>query len=388
MGQMTRPHDVFDVAICGGGLIALSTALHARTAGFGVVVIGTDTPGIASLAAAGMLTPACEYDSWLPRSWFDLLEAGRRYYPEFLRWAFPGGATDVGYRPSDFLLMDLREGSLDRNERTRLFEALEIECAELDAGQVCSLEPQVHHDAIRGGVLIKNQGLVNPRLLRAAMEARARTLGCEVALDLVSAIESRGGRYELTLASGRGIRAKTLVIASGAWSRDVGALLGLDVPTCPVKGQMLELTGPPNLISTVLFMPVGGCGSILERSPGHYIAGTSEEYTNPSPSNSVAVVGRILQRIQEVLSGAGALTIRAMWSGFRPMLPDELPMIGPVAGENIIVATGHHRNGVLLAPLTGLVVTQLLQDERPSVDLSRFAYGREFRKHARFAAKF
>jgi glycine oxidase len=166
--------------------------------------------------------------------------------------------------------------------------------------------------------------------------------------------------------------------------------IGFDValPICPVKGQMIRMRGRPDLFSRVLFMPIGGCSSILQRSPGEYIAGTSEEYLDPTAGNTVAVSASILSRVAALLHEGAGLELDALWSGFRPMTPDELPVLDRVRDGRLFIATGHHRNGVLLSAITGRLIAEMLREVPPSAELSTFRYDRSVRKHGRFALKY
>jgi len=137
----------------------------------------------------------------------------------------------------------------------------------------------------------------------------------------------------------------------------------------------------------VVFMPAGGCGSIVERSPGRYVVGTSEEYVTVDTANTAGVIAAILSRLGRVLPAARNWEIADMWCGFRPMHADELPSLGRIPGLPVVVAAGHHRNGVLLTPLTGQIVAQTVADKAER-NLSLYRPDRPQRRHARFASKY
>jgi glycine oxidase len=179
-----------------------------------------------------------------------------------------------------------------------------------------------------------------------------------------------------------------VIIAAGAWSFEVAEKFHLEVPVSPVKGQIVQLSGVSGLLKHILYMPVGACGCLLERAPGIYITGTSEEYTSAEVTNTSKVVAAILTRINEVFLPAGDFIIDDMWSGFRPITPDEQPIISLSSDLRIILATGHFRNGVLLSPLTGLIVKSLLEEREPAVNIQPYHYARKFHAQYRFASAY
>ncbi|MDQ0790767.1 glycine oxidase [Streptomyces sp. B3I8] len=378
-----------DVAVVGDGLIGLSAALHLQKSGHRVAVVGGPSTGRASTAAAGMLTPACEYDPWMCQQFLDLLKAGFSYYKHFLRsdWTTP---EQVDYRITDFTLTDLSEREESLRERMDWMPQLGFDCDWLEAEEVCAREPALSPAAVRGAIRIRDEAVVNPIALWeklgnavAAQSGRAHTGG-------LAEIGEQGERIVLAAGDGSRVVADRVLLAAGAWTADVARLAGLEVPLCPAKGQMMRLSGPPHAVSSVIFMPAGGCGSIVERRPGSYIVGTSEEYLVPDEHNTAGVVGTVLSRLCEVVPDAAHWQFEDMWAGFRPMTSDELPVLGVTDDRRFLVATGHHRNGILLAPITGRLIADAVSGRSPvdGLDLSPFRYGRHLRPHARFAAKY
>ncbi|MFD7101560.1 NAD(P)/FAD-dependent oxidoreductase [Streptomyces celluloflavus] len=376
-----------DVAVVGDGLIGMSTALHLRRRYLSVAVIGGTTQGRASTAAAGMLTPACEYDPWMPQEFYELLREGLDYYPPFLS-AFGFTPESVGFRSTDFTLLDLVERPDSLQSRTEWMDKYGIENRWLSPAEVCDAEPHLSPRTFRGAIRIKDEAVVNPRALLQAMTEWASAEECPVLVGGLTGVDDEHGRLRLTTGEGDTVIADQVVVAAGSWSGQVGRAFGLDIPVCPVKGQIVRLAGPPGLLRSVAFMPSGGCGSIVSRSPGEYIVGTSEEYLRPETDNTAGVVGTILSRLCAVVPEAAEWRIEEMWSGFRPMTSDELPILARADDPRIVVATGHHRNGVLLTAVTGRLVAALIDDEAPGLSLDRFRYGRPLRPHTRFATKY
>ncbi|MFH8979872.1 NAD(P)/FAD-dependent oxidoreductase [Streptomyces varsoviensis] len=378
-----------DVAVVGDGLIGLSSALHLQQSGRRIVVLGGPAAGRASTAAAGMLTPACEYDPWMCRQFLDLLKSGLSYYKTFLHsdWTTP---EQVDYRSSEFTLTDLGESEESLRDRMDWMPGLGFDCDWWDTSEVCAREPHLSPTAVRGAIRIRNEAVVNPIALWEEMGRAMAARGGKTYSEGLVGVEEQGERVSLVTGGGVQVVADRVVLAAGAWTADVARLAGLEVPLCPAKGQMVLLRGTPHAIGSVVFMPTGGCGSIVERRPGSYVVGTSEEYLVPDEHNTAGVVGTVLSRLCGVVPDAAHWRIEGMWAGFRPMTSDELPVLGVADDRRFLVATGHHRNGILLAPLTGRLIADAVNGDVPfdGLDLSPFRYGRPLRPHARFAAKY
>lgn len=380
----------YDVLIVGGGLIGLCSAAHLLSSQRSIGVIMGTHKGIASLAAAGMLAPTCEWNAEMPLTWLEFLRQGRDYYPSFLQQIGNALATqsDLGYAQRRFLLLDLIEKTTDLAQRLANLWAVGSAVAWLSRQEVVVLEPQINPDVIRGAIAITDDGIVNPRALHRVLCAYLAERGVDLIAGNVQAVDDRGDDLELTLDSDVHLRGSRVVIAAGAWSYEVAATFHLSAPVMPVKGQIIQLSGPPGLVNSVLFMPAGACGCFFERSPGLYITGTSEEYVSPEVTNTSRVVAAILTRVNEVLYPAGELVIHDLWSGFRPFTPDELPIIGWSTDPRVLLATGHFRNGILLAPLTGLIVSELLEGRESPVDLRLYAAQRPFLTPYRYGSAY
>jgi glycine oxidase len=377
-----------ETLVVGGGLVGLASAWHLVRAGRRVTVLAPEHPGTASTAAAGMLTPGCEWNGWMPRHFLELLVAGRDYYPEFLADLTGGDGADgyrVGYRTTDFLYLDSRERDEQMERHHAALSAAGLDVTHLDLRETLRHEPGLNLDPVRGSLRIRGDAVVDPRAVLGELRAR---LADVLVPDGVADITDHGDRFTVRTAGGRVLSAERLVLAAGAWTQEVAGLLGLDVPVAPIRGQIVELRGAPGAVRTVLYIATGACGSVVERYPGTYVVGTSEEGTSATVANTPAVVAAVLSRVSSLVPALSTMSITDMWSGFRPTTPDEMPVIGAVDGGRIVLATGHYRNGVLMGPVTGRLVCDLVTGAAPALDLEPYRPARSFGKQYRLAARY
>lgn len=268
--------------------------------------------------------------------WLELLQARKDYYPEFLSgWTAP---EQVGYRASDFMLLDLYESAEPIGPRIEWLPRIGVDCAWLKPAEVCEREPNLSPVAFRGGIRVRDEAVIDPISLWEALGHEVDARGVVRVTEGVVGFGDQGNDIQVETGAGT-IRAGRVVIAAGSCSAELAQMAGLEVPVCPDKGQMLLLRGPAHMVNSVLFMPSGGCGSVLERAPGLYVLGSSEEWLRPVADNTVGVIGTLLSRLSTVLPAAAEWSIERMWAGFRSMSPDLLPLIG--FGPDPPVHCGH-----------------------------------------------
>lgn len=354
-----------DVIIIGGGVIGASIAREvSKFCSRDVAVIDGNHPGKASLAAVGMLTPACEWDTWTGQSTLDILNDGKRELfalAETLATELDWHPSQLGFRFCRFTMLAFQPDTRRTQERChKLLDAGE-EVVWLTRDELCDQEGGLNRDSVYGAISIGGQGLINPRLLLDALKLSAMRSGAVWYSDyIVSSIERHKNKWLVRSSDGLTLSCNELVVAAGAWSYEVCNLLGHYIPTTPVRGQIIELTGPENITNSVVFMPGAGCGSFAERAPGKYLLGTSEEHTSVDALPTVQVVANLFDRGERVFRRFNELRISDIWTGFRPATTDDQPIVGSL-GEGLHVATGHHRNGIMLSALTGTIVGNLLK---------------------------
>ena len=363
-----------DVAIVGGGAIGCAIARRAALAGLRVRVLERATPGAeASSAAAGMLSPLAEAHG--PGPFLDLLLASRALYPAFAAALRDETGADVGYDDAGTLYLSLREEDDAELEHRHGWQSEAKLCVErLTAGEAREMEPALS-PAVRFALRFPGDHQVDSRALSAALWKAAERAGAEVRLGAEAAALLRdGGRAAgVALADGTRVAAGAVVIAGGSWA---GRIEGLPraLPVEPVHGQLLALHPHPPLLRHVVDSPRG---YLVPRASGRVVAGATAERVGYHKAVTAAGLHRLLSAAIEAAPGLAAAPVAETWSGLRPGTPDGLPILGADPDfPNLLYATGHFRNGILLTPLTADLVVSLLLGDTPSMDLAAYSITR------------
>ncbi len=362
---MATTNGATDVLVIGGGVIGLSIAWRARERGMSVIVLERDAlGGGTSRVAAGMLAPVAEAEFG---------EAGRRALELGLRsaaiWAAfaeqlgAASGVDVGLLATGTLVLARDEDEARELRRQIEFrDSLGLRTEQLLPSEARHREPALA-PAMRLALCAPDDHSVDPRALLSALRVACENVGVQLREHApVARVESVGERVGgVTLASGEKLAAGQIVLAAGAWS---GALYGVPdpVPVRPVRGQLLRLRDPagPGLLGTVVRFEGG---YVVPRADGRYVLGATVEERGFDTEPDAGGVYELLREAHELLPGISELKIEELCVGLRPGTPDNAPAIGPGALEGLTWATGHHRNGILLAPLTAELVVGLLNGD-------------------------
>jgi glycine oxidase len=364
-----------DVAIVGGGIIGLSCAWRARARGLSVTVFERGATGRgASHVAAGMLAPVAEAE--FGDAGRRLLELGlrsARMWPEFAAELQAAGATDVGLSRTGTLIVARDDDEARELERQLAFRrSLGLRAQRLRAS-VARERERALAPTVRLAVEAPDDHSVDPRVVLRALREACRAGGVAVRENAdVQALISDGSPARargLALRGGERVACGQIVLAVGAWTGQIGGLPGeARVPVRPVKGQILRLRDPagPGLLGRVLRFEGG---YLVPRGDGRYVLGATVEERGFELEPTAGGVYQLLRDASELLPGIDELQIEELSVGLRPGTPDNAPLIGPGAVAGLVWATGHHRNGILLAPLTAELVAGMLAGE----EQSRFA---------------
>ncbi|MFD4118150.1 glycine oxidase ThiO [Streptomyces niveus] len=374
-----------DVLVVGGGIIGLVTAWRAAQRGLGVAVVDPEPGGGAALVAAGMLAAVSELDHG-EQTLLGLNIASARLYPDFVAELESVTGQDTGYRACGTLAV-----ALDSDDRAQLRElhALQrrsgLESEWLTGRECRRLEPMLA-PGVRGGLRVDGDHQIDPRRLAAALVTACERTGVVFHRAWAERLRVAGDRAAgVTLAGGpeRGaeLDAGQVVIAGGSLS---GRLAGVpdDVvaPVRPVKGQVLRLTVPrpyaPFLSRTLRAEVRGSHIYLVPRENGELVLGATSEELGWDTTVTAGGVYELLRDAHELLPGITELPLTETRAGLRPTSPDNAPLLGPTALPGLHLATGHHRNGVLLTPVTGQVMATVLTTGELPDDARPFAPGR------------
>jgi glycine oxidase len=363
-----------DVVVVGGGAIGLAVARRAALGGRSVVVLERGTPGMeASWAAAGMLSPLAEANG--PGPFLDLLLAARRTYPAFAAALREETGQDVGYGDAGTLFLSLRgEDDAELEERFAWQSAAGLCVQTLTAEDARKVEPAIN-PAVRFALRFPGDHQVDSRALGAALWTAAARAGADVrrGAQAVRVLRDGGRASGVALADGTRVDADAVVIAGGSWAGRIGGLPRA-LPIEPVHGQLLAVETAPPLFRHVVDSP--RC-YLVPRASGRVIAGATSERVGWRKAVTPAGVRRLLDGAVEIAPALDHVPLVETWSGLRPGTPDGLPVLGADPDvPNLLYATGHFRNGILLTPLTGDAVGALLLGEPPAVDLAPYSIAR------------
>lgn len=354
---------VADVAVIGGGVIGLAVAWRAAGAGASVVVCDPDPGGGASWAAAGMLAPVTESRVG-EAALTELCIASLRRWGDFARQLEEASGCPVGLRTEGTVAV-----AVDGDDRRALdhlaaiHRDLGLASRPLTGRECRQLEPLLT-PRVRGGLDIPGDHQVDNRLLVAALQVACAKEGVETVAAPVVAVEAAGGRVGAVVTEGgETIAAGCAVLAAGCRSPEVALPAGagrrsgrlrVRLPVRPVKGQILRLRAAPELAPsrTVRALVRGVPVYVVPRTSGQVVVGGTMEEMGFDTTVTAGAVADMLRAAVEVLPAVAEMELVDAVARLRPATPDNGPILGPGPLPGLIYATGHHRNGILLTPIT------------------------------------
>lgn len=349
----------WDVVIIGGGVIGLTLSIALRKRGIKVLVVERGEPAReASHAAAGMLAD-CPLEIPVPLQ--ALATASARMYPEFVHEIQDESGMNVDLRDHGSLLI----GPLD-------MEPLDPNPARPASppdsplpAPLAELEPALG-DPNRPARFFAERS-VDPRALSAAALHAARHREVDISSGTsVQQVLAENGRISGVQAEKTTYHAPVVVNCAGAWA---GNLPPIELPIRPVKGQMLALVGPAILAHVIRSPEV----YIVPRSDGRTLVGSTLEEAGYDKRTDADTIRRLHRAAIRLVPGLQQARMLEAWAGLRPGTPDDLPILGKMAAAGYYIAGGHFRDGILLAPVTALVMAQIIAGETPDFDLSAFS---------------
>jgi glycine oxidase len=376
----------WDAIIVGAGIIGLALAIELNKQGLRVLVVEKGEPGReASWAAGGMLV---DFPAETRPELRELATASARMYPEFVHELEDESGLKIDLRSVGTLLfLDSHLDSLqDQNLQTSYSPLLPASLPEL--------EPALRvPDGIKARftALYLRERCVDPRDLTAAAIAAARHRNIDFSSgDHVLAVEVADGKACGVRTNKTQLAAGMVVNCAGAWAGQIGVGTGASpvqaeqssagflVPTRPVKGQMLYVAMPEKELVRHVVRTVGWKPDVylIPRSDGRMLIGTTAEEAGFNKQTVPETIQKLRQSALDLVPRLADARFLSAWAGLRPGTPDGLPILGATATPGYFVATGHFRDGILLAPVTARVMVQMMIGQTPQIDLSKFSAGR------------
>lgn len=338
----------WDVIISGAGIIGVSLALELRSRGANVLVLDAGEPGKeASSAAAGMLAGS---DPDTPEALHRLTHESAALYPEFVEKLESSSGIKVDFRRGAIALLHPGKQPADY----QLISSAELR----------KLEPALDARGYQA-YLIGGENSVDPDLLMRAALAAARNAGVEIRGQTRVQRMTGSGAQVKVIADNEHFLARVAVNCQGAWS---GA------PVRPRKGQMLYLQPEnPALLKHVVRSPEV---YLVPRSSGKVLVGATVEDVGYDKSVAQQMIHRLHSDAAQFVPELASAAVVASWAGLRPGTPDDLPILGRTETPGVFIASGHFRNGILLAPITALIMADLIAGKASALDIDAFSPAR------------
>jgi glycine oxidase len=359
----------FDVAIIGGGIIGGSIAFELAQRKLRVVILERQQPGReASWAAAGMLAPVPDSPGDEPL--MPLAKASLTLYPDFVAAVESLSGFSIGFRPKPTIHAFFPpNGESERNTMVAELRRMDIAVETVSVREARFAEPALG-ESVQAAVLLPEEASIEPRILTEAVLAAAARHGAQIRTGAaVASLLQEGSRVTGVIAGGSRIAAGRVVLAAGCYSGEIKGL-GPYAPTHPVRGQMAALRPADSQLSHVLR---SNRGYVVPRNNGNVVAGSTLENVGFKKYVTPSGLGQILAAAVELAPALSDAEIVETWAGLRPGTPDELPLLGPTDLEGLLIATGHYRNGILLAPVTAKLICEWIVDGRASEAVERFS---------------
>jgi Glycine/D-amino acid oxidases (deaminating) len=399
---------MYDVLIVGGGVIGLSLAWDLARHGQSVHVIDRGLPGReASWAGAGILPPANRATAIHPYD--QLCGLSSELHPEWAHELKSLTGIDTGYRCCGGLYLARTSGeaaSLAAWAANQAALGVAVgkltgdELAEIEPGLVAAADRNARSEPSSQNSVLSTQysasgaefaaprraqagnafllpdeaQLRNPRHLRALLEA-CQVAGVNISANVAAAeVAVEGGEVHEIATSIGPLRAQRYCFTAGAWTGQLLGNLGLPIAVLPLRGQMVmfRCSRPP-----IRHIVNEGSRYLVPRDDGRVLAGSTEEEVGFDKRTTEGAIAELAAFARALVPALNDISIEQSWAGLRPASFDGLPYLGQLPGlANAYIAAGHFRSGLFLSPATAVVMSQLLRDEPPQIDLAPFRVGR------------
>jgi glycine oxidase len=359
----------YDIVVIGAGVIGSSIAFELAKEGLRVGLLDRQPPGReASWAAGGML--ACGAEMMGTVGLVALVRTSLALYPEFVRAVEEASGRDTGYRAEGTLILFFPpEAERRATELVKEQHRLELEAEKLAGDEARALEPAISKQA-ESAVRLPQEASVDNRALVEAVVAAGEKQGVEVRAGVaVTGIAMEKDRATGVQAGAERIPAGQVVVAAGCYT---GLIPGVAryAPTRPVRGQMAALEAPAVRLRQTVRSELG---YLVPRPNGRIVAGSTLEEVGYEKGLTAGGLKRVLTGAVEMVPALAGAAVVETWSGLRPDTPDHLPVLGPTDITGLSIATGHFKDGILLAPVTARLAREWITGQPVSIRLEEFS---------------
>ena len=370
------------VAVIGGGVIGLGLGWRLAKAGCPVTVFERDEAGrAASWAAGGMLAAGVETEPGEEALW-QLASRSQHLWPDFRYALQADGGRDIGYRDEGTMVVALNRDDLEQLRFNYEFQrSLGIELEWLSSTEARRREPYLN-TGTAAAYFCKNDHQVDNRHVVDALRAALLKAGGKLREHAEASVEMAGGRAVGVRVGDEVIPADVVVVAAGAWARNVGGLPEeVRPPVRPIRGQLLYLRMNPNepLVRHVIWAPKA---YIIPRRDGRLLIGATTEERGFDTRPTAGGVFSLLEGAWRAFPGIEELVLEEIVVGFRPGSRDDAPILGPTSVEGLVMATGHHRNGILLLPVTVEAISRYILKGKVMPEIEAYRPDRFVKKPA------
>lgn len=348
-----------DVLIIGGGITGCAIAYYLRQSNGDVTVLDQGEIGAqASRAAAGLLAPLGSLSG--PGPLADLLLASWAVFPTLVPELENITGLAVGYHQTGALRI-VRNPKNIANLRKRMaaWQPLGLTMHWLSGSEAHQREPLLAPDT-SAAIYAPQEGQIKAPLLTSAFAQAATHRGAKLhSHQQVLSIQHTGNKViSVCTAQGETVACNHLILANGAWANTLGRFLQVELPVTPQRGQILSLQQPSTPLQHIIF---GEALYLAPKQDNTIIVGATKEEVGFDTSITVGGVSWLLNSALHLIPSLASCPINQIWTGFRPKTPDNLPILGKAPGwDNVTVAVGHGSVGIMLSPITGKTIAELL----------------------------
>jgi len=354
------------VIIVGGGIIGLSIAYKLLKLGIDIVLLEKEILGKgASWVAGGMLAPQSE---GLEGDFLQFCLSSREMYPSFVEEIESDTGIETGYWNCGILKLAFSKQEEDEIKKDiERYKKLGLKAEWLDKKDIQKEIKNIGKEVI-GGALYEQDAQIDNRKLVLALANFVKQNAKVYEFEEVKEILTENGKFKAVKTDSQTVEGDYCVIAAGAWS---GAF---DLPVFPLKGEMAAVDVNRKDINRVLYSSKAYL--IPRKSYNRLVIGATQEDVGFAKGNTVKGTLFLLNGLVSTLPNMINKNIQELWYGYRPATPDEFPILGEGNIKNLIYATGHHRNGILLAPITAKIISEYIYSNKISPYLEKFSINR------------